>query len=235
MSRFQRWPVGVGAPLVGLLLVLGPAVAAHASHRTIPRSDASAVAAAISLRQSDLPGSRAESNPQNQQTNDEFINCYGGVPETAAFADTVSPNFVTTGTPSVSASSEAEIFPSAALVAKDLAALRRPHALICLSNQLTSLIRAGLRPGDALIRIHASDLPSIMSGSSDSAAIGISFAFRIKKGATTTTETGHTDSFSFSDGQAEVNLTIGSSDEPAVSLERRLAAALVARARSAIG
>jgi hypothetical protein len=236
LASRRRVGATVVAVAVGLLTQLGgvTGAAASASSGHVTRADARALAAAISLRQRDLPGSKAQSDPQNQQINDEFISCYGGVPDTKAWVDNNSDSYETSAPP-VQVSSEVEIFPTAALATSDLAALGRPRALTCLSDQLTSLLRPSL-PENETLTVRAIRLPRVVQGPHAEIDIRVTAVIRAKSGATATNTTFYSDVFAFDDGQAEISLYAGETNNaPPASLERRLGSLLLARAHSTIG
>jgi hypothetical protein len=237
-SRSPGWRTAVLAPLLVVLLGLVADVTL-ASPRTITRSQATAVATAISLRHSDLPGLKQEANPitaQQRRLTAQATACAGGVPASEAFANTQSPAFVSSGQSSVTVVSGTEILPSAVLVAKDFAAVTRPHALTCLLSELTSSLRASLPKGDKVTSATAARIPSVVSGIADAFAIRITFAVSVREATTTVSVPLYADQIGFSDGQAEVDLEVQTTViKPSASLERQLAGLLVARARSAIG
>ena len=236
-SRSPGWRTAALAALLVVLLGLVADVTL-ASPRTITRSQATAVATAISLRHSDLPGLKQEANPitaQQQRLTAQATACAGGVPASEAFANTQSPAFVSSGQ-SVTVVSGTEILPSAALVAKDFAAVTRPHALTCLLSELTSSLHASLPKGDKVTSATAARIPSVVSGIADTFAIRITFAVTVREATTTVSVPLYADQIGFTDGQAEVDLEVQTTViKPSASLERQLAGLLVARARSAIG
>jgi hypothetical protein len=128
-------------------------VDAHAAHRTITRSQAPAVAAAVSLRHSDLPTFGQQRNPitkEQQKLNAQLTTCIGGVPGSLALAESQSPTFSTAGAPAPTISSTVEILPSATLVAKDLAAITGAKGVPCLKSQLRTQLGSSLVNGESL-------------------------------------------------------------------------------------
>ena len=229
------------AGLAGLaaLVALGLIATAALGARSVTRKQALALANAISLRHSDLPSLAQSSNPvtpQQLQIENKAIACAGAVPLKEAFVNTQSPIFQTSG-PSVEAiNSGAEILPSTALVAKDFAASERPQALRCVLAEVETGLRAGLPATAKLTSASAFRLPAVVTGMADSLALRCSIRVRVTQGGITTTVPVYADDIAFSDGQAEISLVLNTTvTAPSASLERRLAAVLVARARAVLG
>jgi hypothetical protein len=236
----RRW-VGVCAS-VGALLVVLIAVAAHgafASVRTVTRADATGLATAISIRHSDLPTFKQQSNPvtpQQQRLTAQATSCAGGVPPSTAYANTQSPAFVSSGQPSVTVASSVEILPSASLVAKDFAAIERPSGWHCLVSEFRSAVSPSLPKGDAITNTAVTRVPSLVSGAGATIMLRMTFDVSVRDGTSTVTVPVYVDQIGFADGQAEVTLEVQSTSvKPSASLERRLAGLLVTRARAAIG
>lgn len=222
--------------MVGLLAA--GADVSLASHRAITRSEAPAVVAAINLRHSDLPTLKEQANsitPQDTRLNAQLTACAGGVPAREALADVQSSDFVGSGPSGTTLGSEAEILPSAALVAKDLSAIGRPRALSCLVSVFGGALRSTIPKTDT-VTTHAARLPSLVSGGDGAFAIRLTVVVHVKSGAATATVPVYVDSIGFAYGQAEVNLTVMRAiAAPPASLERQFAALLLARAHGAIG
>jgi hypothetical protein len=232
-----RWRTAVGALLVAGLLAAGADVSL-ASHRMITRSEAPAVVAAINLRHSDLPTLKEQAistTPQDKRRSAQLAACAGGVPQSAALADVQSSNFVAPGRSGVTLDSDTEILPSAALVAKDLAAIGRPRALSCLVRLFGGALRATIPKADT-VTTHASRLPSVVSGGDGAFAIRLTVVVHVKSATTTVNVPLYIDAVGFTYGQAEVSFTaLRAIAAPPASLERQLAALLLARAHAAIG
>lgn len=228
----------VGTPLVVVLLALAAGVAL-ASIRKITRPEATAVATAISLRHSDLPTLKQESNPvtpQQERLNAQVTKCYGGVAPSEAYANTQSPTFMSSGKSSLTVSSSVEILPSAALVAKDFAATERPRALTCVLDQFESQLRAALPNGDKITSATAARILSVVHASAPTLDARFAITVSVHDGKTTVPVHVYTDAIGFTEGQAEVALDVQTTSVvPSASLERHLAGLLVTRARAAIG
>ncbi|MGA3361662.1 MAG: hypothetical protein ABSD82_06495 [Solirubrobacteraceae bacterium] len=236
-SRPPRWRGAVAPFLVGVALVAG-ASAALASERIITRADALAVATAISVRHGDVPKLKPQSNPMTAQEtaqSAQLTACVGGVPESEALADTQSPNFVNRSGTSGTLSSGTEILPSIALVAKDFDAITGPHGLPCLLKQLRQEL-VGKPPKGETVTAHGARLAPIVAGADRTFAYRVTVIITVTRKTTTLILPLYVDLIGFTYGQAEVSLTVEAvGAKPSASLERRLAAVLVARARSAIG
>jgi hypothetical protein len=213
--------------------------AALASHRAITGGQANAIAAAIAVRQSDLPSLKQQSNPitpQETRQNAQLTACVGGVPQTQALANTQSPNFVSSSGPSTTISSGTEILPSTALVAKDFAAVTGAHGLPCLLAELRGQLAANPPKGET-VTSHAWRTASVVTGADGAFAFRFVVTLRQRRKTTTLILPLYVDLIGFEYGQAEVSLsveTVGSTPPP-TSLERRLAALLIARAQTQIG
>jgi hypothetical protein len=235
--RATRRAIAVAAALSALAAA---AAVADAAARTITRSQAPAAAAAISLRLSDLAGFTGQLNPvtaQERQQGDQLAACDGGVPESGALALGQSSDFSPKTDPSsLTVSSSTEILASAALVAKDLAAVESQHGLACLGNELKAALSSSL-PKGTTVSLQGTRLPSVASGADGSFALRFAATLGVKQGSKTVKVTVNSDAIGFTYGQAEVELNVIATGgaEPSASLERRLAALLVARAKSAAG
>ncbi len=229
--------MGIAAALVLLLVGVGGAWAAGAVELT-GRSKAQSVAAAVNLRHSDLPTLSVQSNTltaHDKALNAQVTACIGETPESEFFADVRSPNFVGPAPSSLTISSETQILPSVSMVTKDLAAIRRPHALSCLVNELDTEFRATFPKSDT-VGTSIVRLPSVVTGTDGAFAIRVTTVIHVKHGTTLANVTVYDDEIGFAYGQAEVALTVSSTlTKPSSSLERHLAALLVQRASSAIG
>jgi hypothetical protein len=196
------------------------------------------VAVAINLRQSDLPKLAAQSNPitaQQRRFSAQLTACLGGVPDNLAYADAQSPTFTSSSSSALTISSNTEILPSAALVAKDLAAVRSRKGIPCLQRQLGAQLKASLGKGDTL-SIHAVPLPAIVLGSDGTFALRFNVVVGIKQGSSTVPVRVYYDTIGFAYGQAEVGFDVLSTAAvPSGALERRLGASLLARARATLG
>ena len=221
-----------------MVALAASATFAFAAPGAITRSKAVAAAAAIRLRHTDLPTLRQESNPitpHDQRLSSQLTACVGGVPESDAFANTQSPEFATAGQPAVDIASGNEILPSASLVAKDLAASERPHALSCMLTSYGAQLRASLSRGDTVTGSVAR-LPYAVSGSTATFAVRLTFSVRVTNGKATVTVPFYADVIGLAYGPAEFSVNITSTNvTPSKPLELRLAALLVARAKTAIG
>lgn len=237
IKRLPRLAAAAALPLCALALA---AAAATAADRTISRSEAAAVAGAISLRQGDLPGYTQASNPvtaQERKQGDQLASCDGSTPESDALAVAQSPYFSPRSNPnSLTVSSSSEILASAQLVAKDLHAVEGPHGVPCLESELEPELEATLGKGST-VTVTGARLPLVVSGADGSFSLAFTFSLGIKQGKKTVKVPVYADLIGFAYGQAEVALDVIDTGgaKPSTSLERRLAGVLVARAKAAIG
>jgi hypothetical protein len=235
--RSNSLRLGAAAAIAALVTAAG-VDAALAAHKTISRSSAKAVATAVNLRQGDLATLKQQSNPvtpSDRQSTAALDACIGETPPGRFYADVDSPDFVGPLPTQLTISSETEILPSAALVASDLAAIRRPRALSCLKSALRKALVSSA-PKGSTFTVSIARLPVTLAGTDGVAAVRVTAVFRVKQGSSTVTVPGYIDDIGFAYGQAEVSLDVFSTTAPPSSaLEARLARVLVARAREAIG
>jgi hypothetical protein len=236
-SRSTSGRVALAASLALVTLAAG-AVAAFASPGTITAAQAPAVAAAIAIRHTDLPSDHQKSNPitpQELQQDATLTKCAGGVPVSEALANTQSPSFLSPSGTSVTINSGTEILPSPALVATDFAAITGTHGLPCLLRQLRGEL-VGKPPKDETVKSFASSRPPVVAGMAKAFAYRFTVIVTQTKRTTTLILPIYVDLIGFAYGQVEVSLSVEAvGSKPPVALERRLAALLVARARTAIG
>ena len=226
------------ATSVALVTLAAGAVTAFASPGTITAAAAPAVAAAISIRHADLPKTEQRSNPitpQELQQDATLTKCAGGVPVSEALANTQSPNFVSASGAAVTVNSGTEILPSTALVATDFAAITGKRGLPCLLRQLRGEL-VGTPPKDETVKSYASRRPPVVKGIAQAFAYRFTVLVTQTKSTTTLILPIYVDVIGFAYGQVEVSLSVmvvGA--KPSAALERRLAALLVARAKTAVG
>ena len=217
--------------LLAVVAAVACAGVALAAHRTITRNQAQAVATSINLRHSDLPTFAAHPNPvtaDEKRLNATLGRCVGGVPDSQALAKVQSPTFTSPGSVSATISSESQIMPSQALVAKDLAAIAGPKAIGCLRSELNAELRATLPKGDSLISLTGSRVASGVSGADGSFAYRFKFVIGVKQGTKTTKVPAYGDFVGFTFGQAQVSFSIQTElAPPSAAFERQVAARLV--------
>jgi hypothetical protein len=240
MRRRRRTRRTAAAALAAacVLGALAAAALAAAAAKQVSPANAKAVATAVNLRHSDVPTLKAQSNPitaQQQRFSAQLTACLDGVPNSEAYAEAQSPTFTGSGSSSLTVSSTSEILPSAALVAKDLAAVAGAKGIPCLQSQLGTQLKASLAKGDTL-QIHGAPLPAVVSGSDGAFALRFDVVVKLKQGKTSVSVPVYYDTIGFAYGQAEVGFDVLSTTvKPSATLERRLGAILLARARAAIG
>jgi hypothetical protein len=223
---------------VALVLSLAGGVALAAS-APITRGNALAVADAINLRLSDMPGSQQTADPftARQRTLDaELERCIGaGVPDSQAFAIVNSPSFVTAGASPTTIGSQVKVMPSAALASSDANAGLDQRGLACISTQLSALVRPSLAKNEKVGGARAAFLPRVTIGGLRVIGARIAVKIRVTHGATVVTVPLYSDSFQFVDGQLEVNFEDEQGGaKPSGVLEDRLITALVKRTRAAL-
>jgi hypothetical protein len=238
-ARAQRCRRRLAASV--LLVAAAGAIAAAPAlgfHRTLSRAHAHAAAVAINLRSRDLPSLAAQSNPitaSQRRFSAQLTSCLRGVPDSRAYALAQSPTFTGSGSSALTVSSTSEILPSAALVAKDLAAVKGAKGIPCLQEQLSAQLKGSLAKGDTLT-VHGAPLSAVVSGSDGAFALRFDVVVGIKQGHSSVSLHLYYDAIGFAYGQAEVGFDVlSTSAKPSATLERRLGATLIARARAAIG
>jgi hypothetical protein len=221
-----------------LACVLAIAAVADATQRTITRIQAPAVAAAINLHHSDLPTLGQQRNPitnQEQKLSAQLTACIGGVPDSLALAEAQSPTFSTPGASALTISSTTEILPTATLVAKDLAAITGAKGVPCLKSQMRTQLGSSLAKGESLT-VTAARLAGPVAGGDGTFELRFAITFAIKQGSVVVHVPVFYDVIGFAYGQAEVGLDLlRSATKPSSALEKKLAATLLKRARTAIG
>ena len=230
------------AVALALLIFASAAAAAFASAvPTVTRHNATAVANAIAIKHSDLPSYTQQKNPvtsEELRLDADLAKCDGGVPRTQAFAETQSQNFVKapTGKPSIQITSDTEIMPTAALAAKDLAAVTGPRGIPCLRADLGAQLKSSLPAGATLKTITGTRLPNVVAHSSSAFIDRFTIVISVKSsGAPTLKLVLYADAIGFTYGQAEVSLSFETSTAPPPqALERLLSEQLLVRAHTAM-
>lgn len=225
------------ALVAAALLVLAVGVAA-AAHRVVTHKQAHAVAAAIELRHADLPTLKqvgSVTTTPEDAGGEQISACAGGVPDRLAFANVTSPNFVSNGEPSTTISSGTEIFPSAGLVAKDLAAARSARGQRCIQEALQASLRSQAQKNETFTA-SLSLRPAPVSGADTTVEVRVAITATVKTNGKSVSVPLTADFIAFGWGQAEVTMSVLTSlAPPSASLESKLGAILVSRARAAIG
>ena len=235
--RSHRLRLAAATAAAALLTAVG-VDGALAAPKTISHAGATAIATAVNLRHSDLATLKQQSNvvtPADRRSGATLDACIGETPPGKFYADVLSPNFVGPSPDQLTISSETEILPSPALVASDLAAIRRPKALSCLENSLGKALVSSA-PKGSTFKISVGRLSARLAGTDGVAAVRVTAVFKIKQGSTTVTVPAYIDDVGFAYGQAEVSLdVISTTAPPSAELETRLAVLLVDRAHAAMG
>ncbi len=235
-SRGLVWWAAIALPLFVALLAVSAGIAL-ASHRTITPGEARAVATAVNLRHGDLPSLQQSSNSnaaQDERFEMQEAACIGQTPQSDDLAHVSSANFDGPASAPLSVSSKTAILPSAAVAAANVAAGARRHALTCLGTYAGKELLAEL-PAGSTVTTMVAFLPTVVPGADGVAAARVAAVLHEKQGTTTASAPLYADLIEFAYGQADVTLGVASKSMPSRSLEARLLALLVTRARAAIG
>ncbi|HEX4035226.1 MAG TPA: hypothetical protein VHX66_12360 [Solirubrobacteraceae bacterium] len=236
-SPRARRRLGAAALLAVGLLSWQVAVAA-ASHRVVAHSHARAVATAINLIHADLPTLKqvgSISTTPEGENGARLSACAGGVPDRLAFANVSSPSFVSNSEPSTTISSSTEIFPSAGLVAQDLAAAQSARGQKCIQQALQASLRSQAQKNETF-SAKLSLRPAPVSGTDTAVEVRVAILATVASKGKTVSVPLTADFIGFGWGQAEVTLSVMTTlTPPSARLERQLGAILVRRARAAIG
>ncbi len=204
-TRSPRTLVLVIAAAVGALASVGESLAASG---TPTKAQATVFAHAVNLRTGDLPafktGAVSKTTPADKKTGAAIARCSGGVDPNRAVIDADSPDFtVVTGIVQQDVSSEVEILPTAALVAKDLNAAKSARGRGCIERDLNKEFAAMKIKGVKFGRFSVATMPLPAVGASGS------FAYRFTVLATIHAEKipYYADILGFTYGRAEVTLS----------------------------
>lgn len=213
---------------------------ALAAQRQVTRAQATSVAGSLNLRKADLTGftqigQQGPPPAAERKLNAEFAACYGGPPFSGIYATVKSPVFQEGAHSTTSAVTETEVFPTAALASRDIAAAAGARGRACV----LSFGRASASPQKGTkILATLTPIASRVSGSGAVIALRLTLTRApTSAGGPAKKVIGTQDEFSFVRGQAEIVLDVAtnSAAAPSAALERRLALLLSARARSVIG
>ena len=220
-------------------LIAGAAIALAAA-ATVSRSHASAVADAVEVRHGDLSGYQQAANPMTAQERTlatREAKCIGEAPpgdawalaQSPAFTDTLSNGFSTT------VSSQTEVLPAAALVARDFAAVTGPHGIPCLKSDLAETLRSALSSSESLVSITGARQAALLPKADRSFVDRFTIVINEAQNGKSTEVQLFADAIGITVGQLEIDLTVETVlAPPAPSLERRLAELLLARAQAAL-
>lgn len=230
--------LAVGAAvLVGGCGSSGPATKtdARAAARTstsgqIGKTQALAYAHAVNLKASDVPGARVsaaerESGAPSQESV-RFSRCAGAVGPTVRISDVKSPVFTTgQGRAAMQAKSSVEVLPSAALAARNFAAVGSARGHACLARALPTIF--GTAGGGHFGPATVSPLPKLLTSGQESFGVRIASTAVDKQVRLPI----YLDTFEILAGRAEVGMGVTSvSRPPSRATERRLLVLLAKRA-----
>jgi hypothetical protein len=216
--------------------------AARAAGRSLTKAQAVALARAVNLRASDVPGFKASSEEKAHESaaekrlEQEMLKCVGASSLSGlgaslggkALAEARSKDFkLQRGIVNLSVHSEVSVARSARVAGKDLSALRGSRVKACLSRYLNLFFKTSLPRGTSIGPV------SIQSGTPPAPGAAGSFGWRI--GATFTVGRipvpFYFDILSFAYGPAEVTLFSSGLPEPfPAKAQEHLFSLLVARA-----
>ena len=152
---------------------------------TPSRAQALAFARAVNLRAGDLPGFKAgavsKTTASERKMSAQLASCSGGVNPSRALIERDSPDLTAaSGIVQADVSSEVEVLPSAALVAKDLAAVKSARGKACLERALNKEFAAmkvkGVKFGR--VTVTTTQLPAV--GASGSFALRFTISATIR-------------------------------------------------------
>jgi hypothetical protein len=202
---------------------------------TLTRPQALAFARAVNLTEADLPGFIPRSRHEHHTAGEarlerEMLRCAGPVGAGAGIAEVKSPSFeLRRDVLDLSVSSEVGIARSAALAARELAAIRSPRVRACFTRYLESLARSERVRGATPGRVN------IQTGTPPAPGAAGSFGWRITE-TFTVQHTGlplYVDILGFVVGSARVTLVSSGALRPFPAvIQQRLFSLLLARAQA---
>jgi hypothetical protein len=206
----SRRPTQIGR-LVGAAIAfggLGSAVESFAASPSPTKAAAKSFATAVNLHAGDVPGFKAgtvsKTTAADRKTAAAVAKCAGGVNPSRAVIDSSSRDFNgTAGLVRQQISSEVEVLPSSALVARDLAAAKSTRGKACVERALDKQFAALKVPGAKFGKISVESQPLQANGATGS------FAYRFTLPVTVHGQRIHfyADNLGFTLGKAEVTLS----------------------------
>jgi hypothetical protein len=207
---------------------------ASTSHSSPGRTRAVAYAHAVNLTLADLPGARIVAGEREARAPSaaaiRFARCAGAVDPRLRIADVDSAKFAL-GAPGRQIKSGVEVLPSAALAARNLAAVSSARGRACLARFLSQAARSAAPTQSGHVSI--SSLPDLLPGSQGYLGLRVTFPISTRNpvnGRPVQTQL-TLDEFVFISGSAEITLSARTIKAPIpTATERRLLALLVSRA-----
>jgi hypothetical protein len=209
------------------------------SSGAITKSQALVFAHEVNLRASDVPQMTARSSEREKTSVApaafEISRCAGTSNPGLRVADVRSPRFVTgTGPARETVRSDVEVKPSAALAARDAAAIASGRGLVCIKRLLQRVTEP---PTLSTVRVSRQvavrALPAPLPAGSASFDIGIVLMISASHPAALPTVRAYFDALGFVSGPAEVTLTATHNMQPpSAETERRLLTLLYSRAKA---
>jgi hypothetical protein len=201
------------------------------------KAQAQAFARAVNLQAADVPGFSVSTEHENEhetaaekRLKPELRRCFGSAVETRGIVEAGSKKFErSAGIASQSVSSEVTIAQTAALSAKELAAIRGGHLPACLAHYFEQLLKTQ--------DFHGASVGPVTTKQGSPPAPGTTGSFGLRFTATITVHgirvPFYVDILGFVDGPAEVSLdTFGIPRPFPGTVEERLFSLLVERARA---
>lgn len=193
---------------VGVVALGGAGESLAAAGGPPTKAAATAFADAVNLRTGDIPGfttgSVSKQTAADKRTSTAISRCAGGVDASRAVVDVSSPDFKrASGIVQQEITSDTEVLPSAALVAKDLRAVKSARGRGCLER--------AFQKGFATMKIAGVKFGKVSVATKSIQATGASGSFALRFTIKATIHgvkiPYYSDFVGFSLGQAEVSLT----------------------------
>jgi hypothetical protein len=196
------------------------------------KDQAEHLAAAINLKRSDLPGYRAtpsQESADDRRQDTRLARCAGGVPPSKDIAKEDSPDFTVGAAAQVrQVSSSVTVLPSAALAAKDLAAVKSTRGRNCFRTFVNGILA---KAGNGQVQFGKAQVTTFEpSASGADGAFG--YRVRVVARSNGTRIPFYVDGLGFTSGPVEVSLDVMSIGRrfPAAD-EQKLFATLAQRAQ----
>ena len=207
---------------------------ASTSHSSPAKTRAIAYAHAVNLTLADVPGARIVAGEREDQAPPpaaiRVARCAGAVDPRLRIIDIDSAKFAL-GAPGQQVKSGVEVLPSAALAARNLAAVKSTRGQACLARFLSQAVLASTHTQSGHVSI--SSLPNLLPGSQGYVGLRVRIPISTRNpinGKQVQTQT-TLDEFAFVAGSAEITLSARAIKAPIpTATERRLLALLTSRA-----
>ena len=204
----------------------------------VTKTEVTDYARKVNLGAADVPGAAVSSEEREagtpSQQSIEFARCSGAESTARRVADVKSPTFkIGKGTSLTQVKSSVEAMPTAALAARDYAAVSSARGHACLKRLLPRVLEGAAASSSHFGPATASFLPNLLPAGQKSFGVRISTSLMAGVAGKALRVPVYIDLFEIVAGPAEVNLTVtGFSRPPVLSLERRLLSLLYGRAQA---